>query len=111
MDGPSLGELARRIEGLGQLITGLVTRQEYAADRRYDDRRFNEVEADIAAIKAEQADLRKTLSDELKALRASIEATQEKRTGTLRQAIYSGILPSIFVLITMAVTIWTSRGP
>ncbi|NAS22489.1 hypothetical protein GT755_12430 [Herbidospora sp. NEAU-GS84] len=110
MDGPSLGELARRIGDLTTLITGLVTRTEYAGDRRYDDRRFNEVEADIAAIKAEQADLRKTLADGLKALRASLDAAQEKRGGHFRQAIYSGILPSIFVLITVVVTIWTSRG-
>ena len=94
-DEPSAGELNRRIDGLAAVTAQLVTRAEYAADRRYDERRFVEIEADMA-------ELRRQLAEDLKALR---DAT-DKRGSNLRQAVYAGILPAVLVLLGIAVQIW-----
>lgn len=99
-DEPSVGELSRRADQLTQMYTQLVGRTEYAADRRYDDRRFGEVEADVSGIR-----------DELKALRMSIDAASEKRGMNMRQAIYAGLFPAGLVLLGIAVQIWLAKGP
>ncbi|MFI7449530.1 hypothetical protein ACIBQX_18685 [Nonomuraea sp. NPDC049714] len=101
-DAPSPGELSRRIDQVTMSLTQLVQRTEYTADRRYDDRRISEVEADVAEV-------RRSLADEIKALRASIENATEKRGTNMRQAIYTGILPAVLVLLGIVVQIWLAR--
>ncbi|MCT9932458.1 hypothetical protein N5079_19845 [Planotetraspora sp. A-T 1434] len=104
-DEPSAGELLRRIDGLTAVTAQLVTRTEYAADRRYDDRRFAEIEKDVA-------ELGRTLTEEMKALRRSIDAAAEKRGTNARQAVYAGLLPAVLVLLGIAVQIWIAlKGP
>lgn len=98
-DEPSLGELSRRTDHLTVMLTQLVPRNEYAADRRYDDRRFAEMEADIAEVKRQ-------LADDIRALRESAE----KRGSNLRQAIYAGLLPAVLMMLGFAVQIWLARG-
>lgn len=103
-DEPSPGELSRRIDHVTGMYAQLVQRTEYTADRRYDDRRFAEIEADVA-------ELRRALTEEFKALRASIDAATEKRGTRIRDAIYAGVLPAVFLLLGFAVQIWlASRG-
>ncbi|TMR11759.1 hypothetical protein ETD86_34895 [Nonomuraea turkmeniaca] len=80
-------------------LTGFVQRAEYTADRRYDDRRFAEVEADVA-------ELRRQLTEDLKALKASIDAATEKRGTNVRQAVYAGLLPALFMMVSIVVQIW-----
>jgi len=104
VDEPSLGELSRRIDHMIAAQAQLVQRTEYTADRRYDDRRFAEIEADLA-------ELRRTLSDELKALKTSIDAATEKRGTNVRQAVYAGLLPALFMMVSIVVQIWiAARG-
>lgn len=98
-DAPSLGELSRRIDHVTATLGQLVQRAEYTADRRYDDRRFIEIEADVA-------ELRRTLTEELKALKASIDAATEKRGTNVRQAVYAGLLPALFMMVSIVVQIW-----
>lgn len=110
-DEPSLGELARRTDNLTVMLTQLVQRTEYAADRRYDDRRFAEAEADIVEFKAEFGEFRRQLSADMKELRTSIDAATEKRGSNVRQMIYSGLLPALFLLVGIVVQIWiAARG-
>ncbi|TMS00198.1 hypothetical protein [Nonomuraea basaltis] len=86
------------------MLGQLVQRAEYTADRRYDDRRFAEIEADLA-------ELRRTWTDELKALKASIDAATEKRGTNVRQAVYAGLIPAVLVLIGIIVQVWlASKG-
>lgn len=110
-DDLSLGELTRRTDTLATTLTQLVQRTEYVADRRYDDRRFVEVEADIAELKRENAEFRRQLSADLKALQDSVSAATEKRGTNVRQMIYSGLLPALFLLAGIVVQIWiAARG-
>lgn len=96
-------------------LAQLIQRAEYAADQRLIERRFTEVEGDVG-------ELRRTLLDEVRALRGALDAAvtrleaadekrEEKRGGNLKQMIYSGILPTLFILITIAVQVWLApRG-
>lgn len=101
-DAPSPGELSRRIDHVTMTLTQLVQRTEYTADKRFDDRRFSEVEADVA-------ELRRQLTDEMRALKASIDAATEKRGTNARQAVFAGILPAVLVLAGIVVQIWLAR--
>lgn len=99
VDEPSLGELSRRIDHVIATQAQLVQRTEYTADRRYDDRRFAEIEAD-------HTELRREITEELKALKASIDAATEKRGTNVRQAVYAGLLPALFMMVSIVVQIW-----
>jgi transposase len=101
-DAPSPGELSRRIDQVTMSLTQLVQRTEYTADRRFDERRFADLEADLT-------EMRRQHIDEIKALRASIDAATEKRGNNLRQAVYAGILPAVLVLMGIVVQIWLAR--
>lgn len=80
-------------------IAQLVQRTEYQADQRLIERRFSEVERDVDEV-------RKTLADDIKAVKAALDAAAEKRVGNMRQAVYAGLLPALLVLIGIAVQIW-----
>lgn len=101
-DEPSLGEVSRRVDHVTMSLTQLVQRTEYTADRRYDDRRFAELESDVT-------ELRRQLTEEMRALKASIDAATEKRGTNMRQAVYAGILPAVLVLMGIVVQIWLAR--
>jgi hypothetical protein len=101
-DAPSPGELSRRIDQVNMTLTHLVQRTEYTADRRFDDRRFNEVESDVA-------ELRRQIADEIKALRVSLDAASEKRGTNVRQAVYAGLIPAVLLLLSIVVQIWLAR--
>jgi hypothetical protein len=104
------------------MLAQLVQRAEYSADLRLIERRFTELEKDVE-------ELRRAVVDEMRALRVSQEAAAvkqqaaieavvarqdaqaEKRGGNLRQAVYAGILPTVFILLTIAVQVWLApRG-
>jgi hypothetical protein len=103
-DEPTLGELTRRLDGLTAMLAQLVSRAEYAADQRLAERRFTEVENDVA-------DLRRQVTEELKALKTSIDAATEKRGTNVRQAVYAGLLPALFMMVSIVVQIWlAARG-
>lgn len=103
-DEPSPGELSRRIDGLTAMYAQMVTRAEYTAEQRLVDRRFVEVEKDVA-------DLQRLLAEDVKALKASIDAAADKRGSNMRQAVYAGVLPAVLVLLGIVVQIWIAlRG-
>jgi hypothetical protein len=103
-DAPSPGELSRRIDQVTMSLTQLVQRTEYTADRRFDDRRFTELEADVV-------EMRRQLTEDLKALKASIDQATEKRGTNVRQAVYAGLLPALFMMVSIVVQIWmAARG-
>ena len=101
-DEPSLGEVSRRIDQVSMSLTQLVQRTEYTADRRFDDRRFTELESDVT-------ELRRQLTEDMRALKASIDAATERRGTNMRQAVYAGIVPAVFVLVGIVVQIWLAR--
>ena len=101
-DEPSLGEVSRRIDQVSMSLTQLVQRTEYTADRRFDDRRFTELESDVT-------ELRRHLTEEMRALKTSIDAATERRGTNMRQAVYAGIVPAVFVLVGIVVQIWLAR--
>jgi hypothetical protein len=101
-DAPSPGELSRRIDQVNMSLTQLVQRTEYTAERRYDDRRMSEIEADVV-------ELRRQLTEDLKALKSSIDTATEKRGTNIRQAVFAGVLPAVLVLLGIVVQIWLAR--
>ncbi|MFI6793690.1 hypothetical protein ACIBG4_40800 [Nonomuraea sp. NPDC050383] len=103
-DAPSPGELSRRIDGVTAMYAQLVTRTEYTAEQRLVERRFAEVEKDVA-------DLQRVLAEDMRAMKTSIEAAAEKRGSNMRQAVYAGVLPAVLVLLGIVVQIWIAlRG-
>ncbi|MBA9003655.1 hypothetical protein [Thermomonospora cellulosilytica] len=105
---PSLGEVVRRLDRMEARLEELVremglrvvSAELYARDQRELERRFTELERDLAQERAD----RETAIRELK--------TQQVQQGTnWRQAVYAGILPTLFILLTLGVQIWlASRG-
>ncbi|MCP2350606.1 hypothetical protein [Nonomuraea roseoviolacea] len=82
----------------------LVTRTEYTAEQRLIERRFVEVEKDVA-------DVQRVLAEDVKALKAAIDAAAERRGSNMRQAVYAGVLPAVLVLLGIVVQIWIAlRG-
>ncbi|GAA3172396.1 hypothetical protein GCM10010486_44750 [Nonomuraea roseoviolacea subsp. carminata] len=103
-DAPSPGELSRRLDGVTAMYAQLVTRTEYTAEQRLIERRFVEVEKDVA-------DVQRVLAEDVKALKAAIDAAAERRGSNMRQAVYAGVLPAVLVLLGIVVQIWIAlRG-
>jgi hypothetical protein len=97
-DEPSNAELARRLADIALLLQQVVGRPEYAADQRHTEHRFTEIERDIE-------DVKKTHSKDIEAIRGLLDKAAEKRGTDWKQAIYSGLLPAVFLAITLLVTI------
>lgn len=115
VDEPSPGELSRRLDGLTAMLAQLIQRAEYAADQRLIERRFTEVESDVSQLQRALLDevrgLRSALDAAVSRLEAADEKREEKRGGNFKQMIYSGILPTLFILVTIAVQVWLApRG-
>ncbi|MEV0993405.1 hypothetical protein [Nonomuraea sp. NPDC050202] len=103
-DEPTLGELWRRLDGVMAMLAQLVQRTEYLADQRLSERRFAELERDVEEV-------RRALDNAVIRLEAADEKREEKRGSNLRQIIYSGLLPTVFILLTIAVQVWLApRG-
>lgn len=128
-DEPSLGEVARRLERMEarqeelwrELTARKVDTELYQRDRREDERRFTELERDLisevaartAALDEERRAREKAVEDEKKARQEgdnAIVTRLEKGTATWRQTLFNGWLPALFVVATLAVTIWLAKG-
>lgn len=97
-DEPTLGELQRLIERIDRHLQDLASKivqvEVYNTEQRAWERRFSEVERDLA--------------EEKQARREAVKALQERldRSGTnWRQAVYSGLIPAVFFIVTIAVTV------
>jgi hypothetical protein len=53
--------------------------------------------------------MRRMLTDEIKALRVSLDAASEKRGTNVRQAVYAGLIPAVLLLLSIVVQIWLAR--
>jgi hypothetical protein len=116
-DEPSNGELARRLDDIARILLGLVSRAEYTADQRHTEHRFAELEHDIAEKRrGHDEDMREMrveltkLRDETKDVREKVgeKLAERDRSSSVnfRQAIYNGIVPGIFLVITLLVTVF-----
>ncbi|WP_433234008.1 hypothetical protein [Actinomadura nitritigenes] len=123
-DEPSLGEVARRLERMEarqeelwrELTARKVDAELYQRDRREDERRFTELERDLisevaarkAALDEERKAREKAVADERAGREAGDKAIVDRlqQTGTnWRQVLFSGLLPSLFFIVTIAVTV------
>ncbi|HEY9367573.1 hypothetical protein [Streptomyces sp.] len=93
-DEVSTGELARRIDEVKGILQGLVSRPEYSSDQRHVEHRFTEIERDIEVEKAAREAADKALHERM-----------DKSGTNWRQTVFSGLVPGVFFLLTMAVTI------
>lgn len=101
------GELGRRLDVIQSLLHGLVSREEYSSDQRHFEHRFTELERDLEAERARR-------HTEFKELRNEIMTATRERGSSVRQGIYSGLVPSLLVLlsimVSVALTLWGSNG-
>lgn len=110
----STGELARRLDEFARLLQGLVSRVEYTEYQRHVEHRFTELEHDILEKRhAHDEDMRE-IRAELNAVRAELAKTRESGTResgvNFRQAIYSGLIPAILLLVTLLVGFLQIKG-
>lgn len=115
-DEVTLAELARRLDRmerfLQELSLRLVSTDVYARDQRETDRRFGDLEKDLAdektarqaALADERTARQSDLADE-KAARladiAEVKSRMDKQGTNWRQALYSGILPTLLFAVTL----------
>lgn len=115
---PTLGEVVRRLERMEarqeelwrELTARKVDVDFYQRDRREDERRFVELERDLLQ---EIAAREKAVDDERRAREDGDKALANRMDSggaNWRQALYNGLLPSLFLLLTLAVTIWVAKG-
>lgn len=97
-DEPSNAELARRLADIVTLLQQVVGRPEYTADQRLAEHRFTEIERDIE-------DVRKTHTEDIKDVNKRFEEQTKSSGSNLRQALYNGLLPAIFLVVGLLVTI------
>lgn len=115
-DEPSLGELSRRIDGLTGMLAQLVTRAEFNAEQRLVERRFVEVEGDLAELRrsllSEVTGLRTAMENAVARLEAADKEREDKRGSNLRQLVYAGLVPALMVVLATVLQIWwTTKGP
>lgn len=111
-DEVSTGELARRLDAITsrfdeitRLLQGLVSRAEYSADQRAAERRFMELEQDIAEKRRVHDQDIRDLREEIKALRTKVDDADKSNGVNLRQAVYSGLVPGILLVVSLLVTV------
>lgn len=97
-DEPSNAELGRRLNEIAVLLQQVVGRPEYTADQRLAEHRFAEIGRDFE-------DVRRTHAEDIRAIRDLLNEAAKKRSTDWRQAVYSGLLPAVFLSITLLVTI------
>jgi hypothetical protein len=113
---PTNGELARQLADIKQMLTGVVTAREYAADSRALDRRMDEIERDLAEERRdrvasmgqerhERSEAVKAANDRITAAEAAgITARQHWRT-----LLWTGALPAAVALIGILVTLYITH--
>lgn len=95
---PNNAELGRRLNEIVILLQQVVGRPEYTADQRLAEHRFTEIERDIE-------DVRRTHTEDIKAIGALLDKAAERRGTDWKQAVYNGLLPAVFLAVTLLVTI------
>jgi hypothetical protein len=113
----STGELGRRLDEITRLLQGLVGRSEYTEYQRHMEHRLAEQaadmeekrrihERDVDAFRVQLDAERRHREDADDAIKKQIAEEGKGRGANLRQGIYSGIVPGIFLLITLLVTVF-----
>ncbi|MDB5911099.1 MAG: hypothetical protein JWP34_5216 [Massilia sp.] len=104
-DEPGLGEVVRRLERLETLLLSLrvVSEDLYNRDQRETERRFTELERDLA----DERQARQVADRELK---EQFTAATTTSGSNMRQAIFSGLIPGVLFLISILITLSQSRG-
>lgn len=117
-DEPSLGEVVRRLDRLESRLEELlremglrvVSVDLYARDQREIERRFTEMERDLL----QEVEARKAALVEERTARENGDREIKNDLGqqgtNWRQTLYSGLLPTLFLVITLAIQIWLARA-
>jgi len=109
---PTNGELARRLEDIQRMLSGVVGHPEYEADKRGSDFRLSEVERDLAeerreraaAIGQERADRAEAIREVNQRISDQAKAGAEHRMHW-RELLLTGVLPAVVALVGVLVTI------
>lgn len=97
-DEPSNAELARRLTEIALLLQQVVGRPEYTSDQRHVEHRFTEIERDLD-------DVRRTHAEDIKEVFRRFDEQSKAGGSNLRQALYNGLLPAVFLVVSLLVTV------
>lgn len=98
MDEPSNAELARSLAEIRGLLQQVVGQPEYNADQRLAEHRFTEIERDLQ-------DVRRTHIEDIKEVFRRFDEQNKAGGSNLRQALYNGLLPATFLVVSLLVTV------
>lgn len=94
----SMGEVVRRLDRLEALIRDLSLRvvpmEVYTRDRAELERRMAELDRDLDAERTARKEADRELADRM-----------DKGGANWRQALYTGVIPGVFFVITLTVTV------
>ncbi|WP_067483753.1 hypothetical protein [Actinomadura hibisca] len=103
----SMGEVVRRLDRieqhLGDMGLRLVPVDLHTRDRAETERRFAELERDVA-------DERQARKDGDKDIRDQLDRQNDRQGTSWRTAIYSGVIPSALFLITILLQLKSGGG-
>ena len=107
-DEPSNAELARRMDRIEVLLQDLslrlVSSDVYNRDQRETERRFAELERELA-------EERLARKEDVKDLRGRMDERDKTGGSNFRQGIYSGVIPALLVLAGILVQVFLAlRG-
>ncbi|GAA2092271.1 hypothetical protein [Actinomadura alba] len=102
---PSSVDVVRRLDEVLATVRDLVGRREYDSDQRHSEHRFADLERDLE----QERQARITAVADEKSLREAgdkgLADRMEKSSAGWRQTFFSGVLPSLLTLFTLAVTV------
>lgn len=99
----SMAELVRRLDLLERLLRDLVSQEVYNTDQRHWERRITELERDLD----QEREARKAADKELK---ERLDRRDTESGTSVRQAIYSGLIPGVLFLLSILITLSQARG-
>jgi uncharacterized FlaG/YvyC family protein len=102
-DDVSPGEVVRRLDRieshLQELSLRLVSADVYNRDQREIERRFAEVERNLADERAARKEAIKAMQEQLDQAVKDLQKRLDQGSANWRQAVYGGLIPSVLVLI------------
>lgn len=96
-----MGEVARRLTEVKEIVQDLVGRREYGEFQRLIEHRFTDIERDVEQERGERKAQVEREREERQAADQELKSSHERQGTNWRQAIYAGLIPGVLFLITV----------
>lgn len=98
-------DMREGFKGLNLRLDRVVSIELFNAHLESERSRHEEHEKDIAEIKRDLEDVRRIHGDDIKDVHKRFDEQTKSKGTNLRQALYNGLLPAIFLVVGLLVTI------